>query len=94
MQEGKYHHHWDKANSSLEKYMCIIIDGMDQAKTNFPSTKHVAKSTSGLWRLRTHVTVILVHTRAPRGKLAFVHVDLLQYPHDSNLIHYCNLGDK
>ena len=26
-----------------------------------------------------------MHTRAPHGKLAFVHVDLLQYPHDDNL---------
>ena len=58
---------------------------MDQTKTNLPNTKHVAKSTSALWRLRTHVTGVLVHTRAPHGKLAFVFVDLLQFPHDSNL---------
>ena len=58
---------------------------MDQAKTNLPNTKHIAKSTSALWRLRTHVTGVLVHTRAPHGKLAFAYVDLLQFPHDSNL---------
>ena len=81
----KYHHHRDKARSTPDKAMCIIIDGMDQAKTNLPNTKLVAKSTSGLWRLRTHVTGILVHTRAPYGKLAFAYVDLLQYPHSSNL---------
>lgn len=63
----------------------MIIDGMDQAKTNLPNTKHVAKSTSGLWRLRTHVTGVIVHTRAPHGKLAFAFVDLLQFPNDSNL---------
>ena len=49
---------------------------MDQAKTNLPNTNIIAKSTSGLWRL---------HTKAPFGKLAFAYVDLLQWPHDSNL---------
>lgn len=65
--------------------MTIIIDGMDQAKTNLPSTKLIAKSTAALWRLRTHVTGIFLHTKSPCGKLAYVYVDLLQYPHDSNL---------
>ena len=65
--------------------MTIIIDGMDQAKTNLPNTKVIAKSTSGLWRLRTHITGVLLHTKAPCGKLAFAFVDLLQWPHDSNL---------
>ena len=65
--------------------MCVIIDGMDQAKTNLPNTKHIAKSTSALWRLRTHVTGILVHMRAPHGKHAFAFIDTLQFPHDSNL---------
>lgn len=58
---------------------------MDQVKTNLPNTNIIAKSTSGLWRPRTHVTGVLVHTKAPFGKLAFAYVDLLQWPHDSNL---------
>ena len=65
--------------------ICVIIDGMDQAKTNLPNTKHIAKSTSALWRLRTHVTGVIAHTRAPHVKNAFVFVDTLQFPHDSNL---------
>ena len=65
--------------------MCVIIDGMDQAKINLPNTKHIAKSTSALWRLRTHVAGVIAHTRAPHGKNAFVFVDTLQFPHDSNL---------
>lgn len=28
---------------------------------------------------------MLVHTQAPSGKLAYAFVDLLQYPHNSNL---------
>ena len=63
----------------------MIIDEMDQAKTNLPNTKVIAKSTSSLWRLQTHVSGVLVHTRAPCGKLAFAFLDLLQWPHDSNL---------
>lgn len=58
---------------------------MDQAKTNLPNTKIIAKSTSALWRLRTHVTGVLVHTKAPCGKLAYAYVDFLQWPHDSNM---------
>lgn len=81
----KYHHHREKSRSQPTKCVTIIIDGMDQAKTNLPNTKIIAKSTSSLWRLRTHVTGILLHTKAPYGKLAFAFVDLLQWPHDSNL---------
>lgn len=81
----KYHHHREKARANPTKCFTVIIDGMDQAKTNLPNTKIIAKSTSALWRLRTHVTGILVHTKAPFGKLAFAFVDLLQWPHDSNL---------
>ena len=65
--------------------MTLIIDGMDQAKTNLPYTKLVAKSTSSLWRVPTHVSGVLVHTKAPCGKLAYSFVDLLQWPHDSNM---------
>ena len=65
--------------------MTIIIDGMDQVKTNLPQTSLIAKSQSSLWKLRTHVTGVLVHTKSPHGKIAYTFVDLLQYPHGSNL---------
>jgi len=58
---------------------------MDQSKTNLPNTKLIAKSTSSLWRLRTHVTGVIVHTKAAYAKIVYCFVDLLQYPHDSNL---------
>ena len=83
-EQKKYDSHREKSRSSPENYIPIIIDGMDQAKTNLPNAKLIAKSTSALWRLRTHVTGILLHTKAPCGKLAYAFVDLLQYPHDSN----------
>jgi hypothetical protein len=81
----KYHSHREKARSNPNKFLTLIVDGMDQAKTNLPFTKLIAKSTSSLWRLRTHVSGVLVHTKAPFGKLAYSFVDLLQWPHDSNM---------
>lgn len=81
----KYHSHREKSRQDPGKSCTIIIDGMDQAKTNIPHTKVLAKSVSNTWKLRTHVTGVLVHTKCPYGKIAHAYVDLLQYPHDSNL---------
>lgn len=81
----KYHTHREKARSNPNKLLTLIIDGMDQAKTNLPFTKLIAKSTSSLWRLCTHVSGVLDHTKAPFGKLAYSFIDLLQCPHDSNM---------
>ena len=58
---------------------------MDQNKTNVPHLLHSTKSTQNLWRLRTHLTGILVHTKSTTGKLAYGFYDILQFPHDSNL---------
>lgn len=85
IERKKYQSHREKSRSAPEKFCTIIIDGMDQAKTNIPNTKLQAKSTSNLWKLRTHVTGVLLHTKSPYGKLAYSFIDLLQYPHDSNL---------
>ena len=68
-----------------DRFITLIIDGMDQAKNNLPQTHLIAKSQSSLWRLRTHITGVLVHTKSPHGKIAYTFVDLLQYPHGSNL---------
>lgn len=68
-ERSKYHHHREKAWSTPDRFMTLIIDGMDQA----------------IWRLCTHITGVLVHTKSPHGKIAYAFVDLLEYPHDSNL---------
>ena len=60
--------------------------GMDQSKSNLPNTKLIAKSTSNLWKLRMHITGLLVHTQSAYGKLAYGFVDLLLWPHDCNLV--------
>ena len=83
--EKKYHNHRSKSRSYPEKYMVLIIDGMYQAKTNLPNPKLTSKSTSSLWKLCTHLTGAIVHTKSPHGKLVYAFVDILQWPHDSNL---------
>ena len=82
----KYYLHREKSRSTPEKYITIIIDGMDQNKTNIPSLLRQAKSMQNLQRLRTHLSGALVHTRSPYGKHIYAFYDLLQWPHDCNLV--------
>ena len=58
---------------------------MDQNKTNVPSLPQQTKSTQNLRRIHTHLTGVLVHTKAEKGELAFAFYDLLQWPQDFNL---------
>ena len=58
----------------------MIIDGMDQNKTNIPHLVRIPKSCQNLWCLRSHLTGCLVH-----GVGSFGYFDFLQYSHDSNL---------
>ncbi len=81
----KYYGHREKARANPDKCITIIIDGMDQHKTNLPRLSTTPKSVQGLLPLRTHLTGVLVHTNAPHGKLAYIFIDLLQYPHDCNI---------
>ena len=39
-----------------EKYICCIIDGMDQSKLLLPCLIQTAKAYAGAWRLKTHLT--------------------------------------
>ncbi|XP_070547237.1 uncharacterized protein [Ptychodera flava] len=65
--------------------MCIIQDGMDQKKTAIPRLVNEDKMTSLLARIRLHITGNIIHTNVPGGKIIPAYVDLLNYPHDSNL---------
>ncbi|XP_063964995.1 uncharacterized protein LOC129278782 [Lytechinus pictus] len=76
----KYYKHAQKARQHPEKYISIIIDGMDQQSTSIPKFYRTAKSISSAWRLPSHVTGTIVHGR---GQHMFV--DNKEYPHDSNL---------
>lgn len=64
----------------------MIIDGMDQNKTNLPHFARVTKATQNLWTLRTHLTGVMVH-----GKGNYGFFDFLQWSHDCNLTLSCLL---
>jgi hypothetical protein len=81
----KYYHHREKSKRNPKKYLTIIVDGMDQNKTNVPQLPNKCKSTQNLWILRTHLTGALAHTQSEKGKRAYAFFDIMQFPHDCNL---------
>lgn len=66
--------------SNPKEYLSVIIDGMDQNKTNLPHLVRIPKACQNLWTLRTHLTGNLFH-----GHGSFGYFDFLQWPHDCNL---------
>lgn len=78
-QRKRYHEIREKAETD-PSILSLIIDGMDQNKTNVPHSKRIEKSASSLWQLRTHLTGVLVH-----GHCGAAYFDLHQWPHDPNL---------
>ncbi|XP_030834677.1 uncharacterized protein LOC115921382 [Strongylocentrotus purpuratus] len=64
------------------KYLSVILDGMDQNKTNIPNfTGDKAKGINDLDLLKTHVTGVLLHGQ--QESLTFV--DICEHKHDSNM---------
>lgn len=74
-----------------KRFLTIIIDGMDQKKTNIPilyTKARNSKQISNLQQVRTHLLGVLVHRDSETSgmrKVGFGHFDLMQYPHDANL---------
>ena len=60
--------------------MSLILDGMDQNKTDLPHFTRKSKSSSNLWVMKTHVSGTIVH-----GRRSYAFIDLHLWPHDSNL---------
>ena len=60
--------------------MSIILDGMDQSKTNLPHFQQKSKQTSGNWKLKTHVTGAIVH-----GQGVYGYFDICEWSHSSNM---------
>lgn len=58
---------------------------MDQAKTSLPHLTRMDKSSSNLWRLRTHVTGALIHGTMDYGKDAIIFINTSELPSDSNM---------
>lgn len=61
-------------------YLSLIIDGMDQDKTDIPHIISNPKAMAGCYTLETHVTGVRAH-----GQCTLMVIDCGQFPHDSNL---------
>ena len=61
--KGKYYKHMEKARGLRTKvgYLSIIIDGMDQSKTNVPHVVREAKGMDSMEKLNVHVTGFIAH---------------------------------
>lgn len=75
-----YNHRLKSKGQDKDNYLCIIIDGMDQAKLLVANLLNIAKAYCSAWRLRTHLTGVLNH-----GREVLAFIDLFQWPHGSNL---------
>ncbi|XP_062596921.1 uncharacterized protein LOC134258393 isoform X2 [Saccostrea cucullata] len=57
----KYYKHRSKSRENPAKYTSLIIDNMDQSKTNLPRFPENFKSETGLTHIHHHVTGVLNH---------------------------------
>ncbi|XP_062582881.1 uncharacterized protein LOC134244642 [Saccostrea cucullata] len=83
----KYYKHIKKARENPQKYCSIIIDNMDQAKTNLPRLPSYHKGDVSLTRVHHHVTGILAHGQ---GK-SYVFTWTDKFSCDSNITMNCLL---
>ncbi|XP_053403787.1 uncharacterized protein LOC123534087 [Mercenaria mercenaria] len=84
MNERRYYYEKkDKAKDYPRRFLSLIVDGMDQSKTNLPHfTGRLLKGVDPNSFLKTHVQGILNH-----GCSTFkCYVDINEYSHDSNLV--------
>ncbi|XP_053381351.1 uncharacterized protein LOC123565970 [Mercenaria mercenaria] len=83
MMERKYYYGKREASrKNPASFLSLIVDGMDQSKTNLPHfTGRKPKSINGADLLKTHITGVINH-----GHGGFhTYVDVNEYPHDPNL---------
>lgn len=52
MERRKYYKHIQKAKDQPEKYLSVIIDSMDQSKTQLPHFLYKSNFTGNMWKLR------------------------------------------
>lgn len=82
LKRAVYHKVRFMARIEPERFLSMIIDGMDQKKTNLPWIWPVDKAIASLMRIKTHITGVIMHGHKP-SCLLFVH--FLDVPHDPNL---------
>ena len=79
------HEHRYRARRHAEKYMTVILDGMDNSKTHLPRERRISKEHANVSKLRSHVVGAIVHSGlSSQGKEIFACLDLFEWPHDPN----------
>ena len=63
LERSKAMRHNQKAHQSLEKYMCIIIDGMDQKKTFLPHFQRMPKDIGDEFLVQIHLVGCLLYSQ-------------------------------
>lgn len=76
----KYAKHRHKSEKHPDKYLSIIVDGMDQSKTDIPHIITNPKAMAGSYKLETHVTGVKAH-----GHCTVMFIDCGEFSHDTNL---------
>ena len=76
----RYYKHRRKAQKYPDFYISIIVDGMDQSKTDLPHIISNPKILAGCHTLTTHITGVKVH-----GRDTFMYIDYGTLSHDTNL---------
>ncbi|KAJ8018166.1 hypothetical protein HOLleu_43995 [Holothuria leucospilota] len=89
LERRAYHNARNTARREANEMTTIIIDGMDQTKTNVPHFIVQDKDNAHLAQLPVHFTGVLVHTDTADGKIPFIFYDIKHVPHDSNLTIHC-----
>ena len=79
-QRAYYYGKRTAARQEPQQFMSLIVDGMDQNKTDLPHLTTKNKAASNLWVLRTHLTGAIVH-----GRRSYAFVDVHLWPQDSNM---------
>lgn len=76
----KYAKRRQKAEKCPNKYISLIIDGMDQDKTDIPHIISKPKAMAGAYTLDTHITGVIAH-----GRCTMMVIDCGDFSHDINL---------
>ena len=75
-----YYRHWDLVQRNKRDCLSIIIYELEQSKTNLPHFTNERKSSSILWRPRTHLTGAITD-----GYGVYCYIDMIIWLHDANL---------
>ena len=86
-EKSKYYKHKAKGRRpEPKKHMSVIVDGMDQAKTNSPKPARMSKDTESLFQYGSVVTGVLSHGDTATPAAAYLSDSSL--PKDANLVIY------